>query len=157
MIVADRELSSINIPHKGDVTGKVIEGSFTVIEESRKAIEVADHWAGITLDASEQNIMAEAAHVLRFADNDGEVTTPIQPAQLLRPRRRDDVGDSLWHVGNRLQENVIRGGLTAMRRDANNRPRMTTTREVKGIDQDVKINRALWHLNERMAELKHAA
>ena len=32
----------------------------------------------------------------------------------------------------------------------------TTTREVKAIDQDVKLNRALWHLAERMAELKSA-
>jgi hypothetical protein len=29
-----------------------------------------------------------------------------------------------------------------------------TTREIKGIDQDVKLNRALWMLAERMAELK---
>src|ERR1035438_10598168 len=32
----------------------------------------------------------------------------------------------------------------------------TTTREVKAIDQEVKLNRALWHLAERMAELKSA-
>ena len=29
-----------------------------------------------------------------------------------------------------------------------------TTREVKGIDQDVKLNRALWTLANKMAELK---
>jgi len=27
---------------------------------------------------------------------------------------------------------------------------------VKAIDQDVRLNRALWHLAERMAELKSA-
>ncbi|WP_210185408.1 hypothetical protein [Rhizobium sp. NFR03] len=27
-------------------------------------------------------------------------------------------------------------------------------REVKGIDQDVKLNRALWTLTQKMAELK---
>lgn len=156
MVVADRELASVNVAHKGDVMGKVIEGSFTVIEESRKAIGVADHWSGITLNRDEQQIMAEAAHVIRFADSEGNVETPIQPGQLLRLRRRDDAGDSLWNVGNRLQENVIRGGLSAMGRDANNRPRLTTMREVKGIDSDIKLNRALWLLNERMAQLKAA-
>jgi len=39
-------------------------------------------------------------------------------------------------------------------RDANNRPRRVTTRAVNGIDQDVKLNKALWVLAERMAELK---
>jgi len=65
-----------------------------------------------------------------------------------------DDGTDLWRVSNRIQENVIRGGLTAMGRDAEGRPRRTTTREVKNIDADVKINRALWLLTERMAELK---
>jgi hypothetical protein len=36
--------------------------------------------------------------------------------------------------------------------DANGHRRRTTTREVKGIDQDVKLNRALWHLAERIAQ-----
>jgi len=49
------------------------------------------------------------------------------------------------------------GGLSAWGRDANNRPRRVTTREVRGIDQDVKLNRALWVLGERMAQLKAAA
>jgi hypothetical protein len=35
--------------------------------------------------------------------------------------------------------------------------RRVTTREVRGIDQDVRLNRALWQLAERMAELKGAA
>jgi hypothetical protein len=157
MIVADRELSSVNIPHKGDVTSKVIEGSFTVIEESRNAIETADHWAGITLDHGEQKLLAEAVHAVRFADSDGEVTTAIRPDQLLSARRRDDQGDDLWRVQNRIQENVIRGGLSARGRDANNRPRVTTMRPVNGIDGDVKLNRAIWALTERFAELKRAA
>lgn len=55
-----------------------------------------------------------------------------------------------------VQENAIRGGLTAWGRDAHNRPRRVTSREVTGIDGDVRLNRALWQLTERMAELKGA-
>ena len=101
--------------------------------------------------------MAEAVHVLRFGDAEGNVDTAIQPMQLLAPRRNEDVGSDLWRTTNRLQENVIRGGLSARGRDANNRPRVTTTREVKGIDADVRLNRALWMLSEHMAALKTAA
>jgi hypothetical protein len=57
----------------------------------------------------------------------------------------------------RVQENVIRGGLSAVARDENGRRlRRVSTRQVKGIDQDVKLNRALWQLAEKMAELKAA-
>jgi len=92
----------------------------------------------------------------------------------LRPRRNDDAAEAmnwqrptlpkadLWHTLNVVQENVIRGGLHGTVRgidpDTNRRTfRRVTTREVRGIDQDVKLNRALWMLAERMAELKGAA
>jgi hypothetical protein len=55
-----------------------------------------------------------------------------------------------------VQENCLKGGLTALGRDKNNRPRRTTTRAVNGIDQDVRLNRALFTLASKMAELKAA-
>lgn len=157
MVVADREFANISIPHKGDVTGQVIEGSYTVLSESRKALEAADAWAGVTLSREEQMAMAEAAHTVRFGDADGEADTAIKPEQLLAVRRHADAGRDLWRTANTIQENVIRGGLTAWGHDANNRPRRTTTREVRGIDADVRINKALWLLSERMAQIKAAA
>ena len=69
-------------------------------------------------------------------------------------RRNADNGNDLWRTFNRVQENVIRGGLHGWGRDANNRTRRVTTREVRGIDQDVRLNRAMWMLTEKMAELK---
>lgn len=154
LVVAHKELSSVTIHHKGDVTSQVIEGSFEVLADSRRALDVAEEWSGITLGHEEQMIMAEAAHIIRFGDAEGNVTTPIKPQALLTPRRREDRTNDLWTVGNVIQENAIRGGLSGRGRDANNRPRRTTSREVTGIDADVKINRALWLLNERMAQLR---
>ena len=157
MIVEDRELATVKVPHKGDVVSEVIEGSYTVLEESKRALMAADEWAGVTLKSDERMAMAEAAHVLRFADADGNVETPVRPDQMLTVRRSADRSNDLWTTTNVLHENVIRGGLSAWGRDANNRPRRVTTREVRGIDQDVKLNRALWVLGERMAQLKAAA
>ena len=57
-------------------------------------------------------------------------------------------------INNVLQENAIKGGQTAWGRDAHGKQRRTTSREVGAIDQDVKINRALWHLATEMAKLK---
>ncbi len=157
MVVSDREFANISIPHKGNVTDLVIDGSYTVLEESRKALEAADAWAGVTLSRAEQVAMAEAAHTIRFGDAEGEAETPIKAEQLLTVRRHDDSGSDLWRTANTIQENVIRGGLSAWGRDANNRPRRTTTRAVRGIDADVKMNKALWMLSERMAQIKAAA
>jgi hypothetical protein len=154
MLVADKEFASVRVPHKGDVMGQVIEGSFTVLDESTRALDVAESWAGVTLSREESMIMAESAHMIRFADAEGKITTPIQPAQLLHARRADDRGSDLWTINNVLQENAIKGGQTAWGRDAHGKQRRTTSREVGAIDQDVKINRALWHLATEMAKLK---
>jgi Domain of unknown function (DUF932) len=109
------------------------------------------------LTNGEQDAFAQAAHAVRFADSEGKVTTPIMPAQLLEPRRREDVGNDLWRTFNRVQENVIAGGLSAIQRDASGRRvRRVSTRRINGIDQDVRLNRALWQLAAKLAELKGA-
>ncbi|MER9768921.1 DUF945 domain-containing protein [Mesorhizobium sp. M0189] len=154
MVSQTATLDSLKVRHSGDVAGKVIEGTFTVLDAAQKALAAPQDWSTVKLEREEQTILAEAAHVLRFADADGNVETPIQPAQLLIPRRHDDRSADLWTQFNVVQENVIRGGLHGIGRDANNRRRRVTTRAVNGIDQDVKLNKALWLLGARMAELK---
>ncbi len=153
LIVWDGVSSGISVPHKGNVRDAVIEGSFTVLESSLRALDAADHWSGITLSREAQQAFAESAHTVRFADSDGNVNTPIRPAQLLHMRRHADASDDLWTVFNRVQENAIRGGLSGVARDpvTGRRGRRTTTKEVNGIDGDVRLNKALWALGARMA------
>ena len=131
----------------------MIEGTYHVINEAAKALAAPQDWATINMHKDAKEAFAEAAHVLRFGDEDGNVTTPIQPRQLLAPRRYDDRADDLWTTYNVVQENAIRGGLHAIGRDANNRPRRVRSRQINGIDQDVKLNKALFMLADRMASL----
>lgn len=150
-------IDSVKVRHSGDVGAKVIEGTYTVLDSAQKALCAPADWSAIKLPGAAKMAMAEAAHVLRFGDAEGHTDTPIQPSQMLRARRPDDRADDLWTTFNVIQENSIRGGMTAVGRDANNRRRRTTTRDVNGIDQDIKLNRALWILSERMAGLLKAA
>ncbi len=156
MVVSDGMQQSISIRHSGNIIDHVIEGSTQIIANAPKLLDAVNRWTNLNLSTGEQHALAEAAHTLRFADNDGKVDTPVTAAQLLAPRRPADNRSDLWHTLNRVQENVVRGGLRAYGRDANGHRRRTTTREINGIDQDVKLNRALWQLAERMQELKSA-
>jgi len=151
------DMDSLKVRHSGDVTNKVIEGTYRILDTAEHSLKAPQDWPAITLNREERQVFAEAAHTLRFADAEGNVATPIKAEQLLIPHRREDTAPNLWNVFNVVQENAIRGGLTAVGRDANNRPRRTTTRGVNGIDQDVKLNRALFTLANKMAELKQAA
>lgn len=102
----------------------------------------------------EQHAFAESARVLRFGDAEGQVTSPITATQLLQVNRPADSGASLWKTFNRVQENVIRGGLRATDRSTAGRVRHVTSRPVNGIDQDQRLNRALWLLAETLAKHK---
>jgi hypothetical protein len=151
------DMETLKVRHTGDVTHKVIEGTYRILDTAEQSLKAPQDWPAITLNRDERQIFAEQAHVLRFADTEGNIKTPIKAEQLLIPHRQADTAPNLWNVFNVVQENTIRGGLTAVGRDANNRPRRTTTRGVNGIDQDVKLNRALFTLASKMAELKQAA
>jgi hypothetical protein len=156
MIVADSMQDSISVRHSGNVIDAVVEGSQRIIEQIPQTLHAVTRWSQLQLTDGEQLAFADSARTLRFGDSEGNVDTPITAEQLLRSRRAYDSGPDLWKTLNRVQENVIRGGMRAYGRDANNRRRIFSAREVKGIDQDVKLNKALWQLAERMAELKSA-
>jgi hypothetical protein len=155
LVAALGSIDSVKVRHTGkDVVHQVIEGTYKVIESAKLALAAPQDWAKIKLDRDEQLAFAEAARAARFADAQGKVDTPITAEQFLITRRVDDESNDLWTTFNVAQENAIRGGLHGTRYDANNNPHRTATREIKGIDQDVKLNRALWVLATRMAELK---
>jgi hypothetical protein len=150
-------VDSVKVRHSGkDIINNVIDGTFKVVEQAKIALAAPTQWAAIQLDRDERRAMAEAARVLRFGDADGNVDTPITADQMLHTRRRDDEQNNLWINFNVMQENAIRGGLHGVGQDANGKRRRVTTRSVNGIDQDVRLNRALWTLAARMAELKGA-
>jgi hypothetical protein len=151
-------IDSVKVRHSGDVMSKVIDGTFTVVENAKLALAAPAQWSQIKLDREESLAMAEAARVIRFGDSEGNVDSPIRADQMLIAHRREDEHrNNLWTNFNVIQENVIKGGLRGVQIDAQNRRRRMTTRAVNGIDQDVKLNRALWTLANRMAELKGVA
>lgn len=154
LVVQTGTIDAIKVRHSGDVGAKVIEGTYRVLDEAEGTLAAPQDWAGIRLNRDEQAVLAEAAHLVRFGDSEGEANTPIKPEQLLIPRRHDDRADDLWTVWNVAQENTIKGGLRGVGRDEFGRPRRMKSRAVNGIDQDIKLNKALWIIGEKMAALK---
>jgi hypothetical protein len=102
----------------------------------------------LTLNPGEQAAFANAALALKYETD--IAPAPITETQLLRPNRQADTAGDLWTTFNRVQENMMRGGL----RGRSAVGKRITTREVTGIDQNIKLNRALWVLAEEMRKLK---
>lgn len=149
LIVPDGVCQQVKVQHSGQVRDRVITGAFEILDGLTRVIEDRDSMRSITLDADESRAFARAALQLRW---DAPEAAPVRPEQLLRARRMDDQAPDLWTAFNRTQEHLVRGGLAG--RNANGGRQ--TTRAVTGIDQDVKLNRALWTLAEEMRRLKSA-
>lgn len=153
IISYSQKFDEVRVRHSGDVTSKVIEGAFRVLDETERQLAAPADWSNTILNRDEQLGLANAARVLRLGDSDGNVDSPIRAEQFLAPRRFEDKANDLWQVWNRVQENVIRGGLSGYNAATNRR---TSTRAVRGIDADVKLNKALWVLGEALHAAKAA-
>lgn len=147
-MVCGETMSDIRIRHTGDAVHQVIEGAFTLLDDFEQANEQRDSMKALTLNEGEQAAFARAALTLKY-DNP-EVPAPITEDDLLTPRRFEDRKKDMWATFSRVQENMLKGGLRGRSRNG----RATTTRAVTGIDQNVKLNRALWVLAEEMRKLK---
>ena len=141
--------SDVRVHHKGQIVDRVIEGAYEVLDGFDLVRERRDGMRAITLDVGEQAVFARAALALRY-EPDPARPAPVTEAQVLEPWRRDDELSDLWSTFNRCQQSLVNGGLPG--RSASGR-RMRT-RPVQGIDQNVKLNRALWMLAEEMRRLK---
>jgi hypothetical protein len=151
-MIAGERFEEVRVPHKGGIQDQIIEGVYTVAEDFPRLIDATEGMKDTRLSSDEQHVLAEASLVARY----GEDESPVRPDQIIAPRRREDVGQSLWQTFNVIQENLIRGGVDGRRQTSDGRIRRSRTRAINGIDQNVGLNRALWTLAEGMQRLKTA-
>ena len=144
MVVASGMIDEIAARHSGKqgIVKEVIDGSFRVIENAPKVMQQVQDWQSKALTDRQQVAYATAALELR------DSTLKIDPAEILAPHRGADAGNDVWRTFNRVQENMIRGGMSGMSEVGIRR----TTRAVKSCAADVKLNRALWRLTEELAK-----
>lgn len=149
-MVAGDSVRNIRVPHKGNIVQNVINGAFDVLDGFDLIREQKDGMRDLALDRDEQHAFARSALALRYDPTDTEAHAPVTESQLLAPRRFEDRRDDLWTVFNRVQENLTKGGLHGRSRTG----RSMSTRPITGIDQNVKLNRALWMLADAMRQMK---
>lgn len=145
----------VKVRHSGNAVGEVIEGAYRVLNEAPRVHDQISQFKALSLTNDERKLFGEAALTLRYPDKE-PTEIPVTADHLIRPRRYADQSADLWTTFNVAQENVIRGGQSGRIIGSDGRRRNASVREVAGIDQNKALNRALWMLTERMAELKAA-
>lgn len=149
-MVAGETIGEVRVPHRGNIVQNVINGAFDVLDGFDLIREQKDGMKAVTLNRDEQYAFARSALALRYDPSDTEAPAPVTENQLLAPRRFEDRRNDLWTVFQRTQENLTKGGLHGRSRSG----RSMSTRPITGIDQSVKLNRALWMLADAMWQMK---
>jgi hypothetical protein len=147
----NHDIQGVKVQHLGNVMDEVIEAAYTVVNQAERTLPLIEDMRGVELSSAEQTAFGTAAAALRFEED-----AQVRPDQVLRPHRSADLGNDLWRVFNRAQENIIRGGILTRSVNISGRESLRRSRQVRGIDEDVRLNRALWTLAEEMRKIKTA-
>jgi hypothetical protein len=139
LIISLSEFGVIRVPHRGNVIARVVEGARQITEQFVGIGKTIESMARTALSVDEQARFAQRALEIRYR---GRESFPFDAEKLLEARRDEDKANTLWTVYNRVQENVIQGGIVG--RTATGR--VTRSRRIGAIPEDLRINLDLWQL-----------
>lgn len=120
----------------------------TIVADSLGVIEAVKGLSGVVikmtkkkLTEKQQTSFAIAASKIAYGED-----VNFDPKLLLGVRRDEDKGASVWTVYNRVQENLVKGGIQF---EVNHRP--ITTRGITHIGRNTELNLDLWDLAVKVA------
>jgi hypothetical protein len=146
LVVSEGSFEAIRFRHSKLETDEVVRASFRLLEFIPKIGEQVTRFRSRQLEARESLDLARHAMLLRYPSIE---ESPVDAETLLKPRRTEDAGTDLWITMNRVQENLVQGGLSDFHRDR--RGRLRSVRALRGIDSKVSLNKGLWGLAEQLA------
>ena len=149
MILADSVFARISIAHVHFEPSKVIEASFQIVREMPAIADLLEGYKARQLTTVERTAFGEAALILKY---DSLEKAPVGAEKILAHRRSEDARPTLWNTLNVVQENMMDGGQRdySRRRPDRSRRFFGKTRPVKGLDENVRLNKVLWHLAESL-------
>jgi hypothetical protein len=143
LIVSMGAFPSVRVAHRGNIVDEVVTSALEISERFGVLAGQVERMENRQLQKDEQLVFAERALAIRFPD---PAQGGLLPAQLLTCRRVEDVGSDLWTCLNKVQENLLRGGLSRLTASG----RRIRTRRITSIAEDVRINGRIWDLAEEV-------
>lgn len=140
LMVRDQDFGSFNQRHTKLDFNAVKQIMNEKVDKMKEVTGKISQWNMREMTAGERIAFASEALALRL--NTDRKPEDYEINEILNPRRDVDAANTLWHVYNRVQENMIKGGF-----QMNNRQARPITNPV----QDMVLNQGLWQLAEQYA------
>lgn len=141
LIVSTKDvIEPIVVRHTNRVVEDVMANVHRIAADASKVTALIDGMLHTKLTERQQHAFARSAIELR--DGNKVARGAVNPLDLLAARRAEDAKATVWHVYNRVQENMMKGGIASVTAAGRN----THTRPVVSVSADVSINAGLWEL-----------
>jgi hypothetical protein len=141
LVVADEEFSAFSIRHKGYTFEELQTVVAQAVADLPNKVEVLNKMQTRMLTPQEQRQLAIDAMALR-ATNPNAQYTDASIEEVLAATRKEDQGDSLWLVFNRIQESIINGGYSA----ALGGSKVRKVKRIRSFERDLQVNQDLFKL-----------
>jgi len=145
LIIKDKDMGGFNMRHSGYSFEQLQETLNQAIERLPEVVGKINNFNQIMMSKEAQKAFAQQAFALRSYQD--RQLTESELEDFLRPRRKEDEGDSLWTILNVVQESVLQGGYSI----TNKKNKVRRAKSIKNIQQDIKLNQELWALAETFA------
>ena len=140
LILKDKDFGGFNMRHSGYSFEQLQETLNTAMTRLPEVVGKINDYNQIIMSKEAQKAFAQQAFALRSYQD--RQLTEIELEEFLAPRRKQDEGDSLWVVLNRIQESVLKGGYSI----TNKKNKLRRAKSIKNIQQDIKLNQQVWEL-----------
>lgn len=158
LVVADRLYETHRIKHIGFTERRVEEAIESVLAAVPKIGSHIDLYSNMKLTRKEQ--LAFADNVLQTKYDEFFLKTHhIDPESLFDSVRPEEKEPTLWNTFNIVQEKVIDGGIRYHQKDEHglyDSSKWRKSRKITNIQENIRLNKALWGLVENTALLKSA-
>jgi len=142
MVVKSQDFGSMKVRHYGYDFETIQAAVNTLVSQIPDYLKQVEEMKGQQLEESQMMEFARKAAMLRFTNvTEDAIEKVVDLDDFLETTRKEDEGNGLWEVFNRVQEKVVNGkfNYSFSKKERKARP-------VKGFKQQVKLNQDLWEL-----------
>ena len=141
LVIADQQFEDYTIRHMG-YDFEALQGVIKdMISNLDLTVESMNKMRKIELDENQQFEFAKKLLDIRVEGTDN-LYREEQIGDILVPQRKEDFGDDLWSVFNRVQENIVEGNFKYYNAKTLGTERQA--RPIKNFKQDMDVNKKLF-------------
>lgn len=134
MVIRDSSLGDFVARHDDSHEQDVINAVLEITRNIERIGDVIQDWANLPLSQEIRNEYYSRAFVIRYPDREA---SHMDISNIGMFRRMEDSQPTLWNAFQRVQENLIRGGVQVGKR---------RNSEIRNIERFRDINTGLWEL-----------